>query len=37
VYPVPFVEEEDTVFLSMIIASRKTTKKYIGEESDNEA
>jgi hypothetical protein len=37
VYLVPFVENEDTVFLKTIIQSRKATKEYLGEESDNEA
>ncbi len=30
VYYVPFIEEEDTVFLKTIIPSRKYTRKYIG-------
>ena len=34
VYPVPFVEDEHTVFLKTIIPSRKATKEYLGEESD---
>jgi uncharacterized DUF497 family protein len=34
-YLVPFVEDEDTVFLKTIIPSRKATKQYLGEESDN--
>jgi hypothetical protein len=33
----PFVEDEHTVFLKTIIPSRKATKQYLGEESDNEA
>jgi uncharacterized DUF497 family protein len=33
VYLVPFVEDEDTVFLKTIIPSRKATKEYLGEES----
>ena len=33
VYLVPFVEDEDTVFLKTIIPSRKATKQYLGEES----
>ena len=37
VYLVPFVEDEDTVFLKTIIPSRKETKEYLGEESDDEA
>ena len=36
VYPVPFVEDEQTVFLKTIIPSRKATKQYLGEESDDE-
>jgi hypothetical protein len=35
VYLVPFVEEQ-TVFLKTIIPSRKATKQYLGEESDDE-
>ena len=35
VYVVPFVEDEHTVFLKTIIPSRKATKQYLGEESDN--
>ena len=31
----PFVEDEQTVFLKTIIPSR-TTKQYLGEESDHE-
>jgi hypothetical protein len=34
---VPFVEDERTVFLKTIIASRKAPKQYRGEESDDEA
>ena len=37
VYLVPFVEDELTVFLKTIIPSRKATKRYLGEESDDEA
>lgn len=37
VYLVPFVEDEYTVFLKTIIPSRKATKQYLGEESDDEA
>jgi hypothetical protein len=33
VYPVPFVEDDRTVFLKTIIPSRKATKEYLGEES----
>ena len=29
---VPFIEEEHTVFLKTIIASRKATKEYLGED-----
>ena len=36
-YLVPFVEDEHTVFLKTIIPSRKATKEYLGEESDDEA
>jgi hypothetical protein len=36
VYPVPFVEDEHSVFLKTIIPSRKATKQYLGEESDDE-
>lgn len=36
VYLVPFVEDESTVFLKTIIPSRKATKQYLGEESDDE-
>ena len=35
-YLVPFVEYERTVFLKTIIPSRKATKQYLGEESDDE-
>jgi uncharacterized DUF497 family protein len=35
VYLVPFVEDEHTVFLKTIIPSRKATKQYVGEESDD--
>ena len=35
-YLVPFVEDENTVFLKTIIPSRKATKEYLGEESDDE-
>ncbi|MGH9199378.1 MAG: BrnT family toxin [Acidimicrobiia bacterium] len=37
VYLVPFVEVEHTIFLKTIIPSRKATKQYLGEESDDEA
>ena len=36
VYLVPFVEDEQTVFLKTIIPSRKATKQYLGEEPDDE-
>jgi uncharacterized DUF497 family protein len=36
VYLVPFVEDENTVFLKTIIPSRKATKQYLGEEPDDE-
>jgi hypothetical protein len=36
VYLVPIVEDEHTVFLKTIIPSRKATKQYLGEESDDE-
>jgi hypothetical protein len=31
------VEDDETVFLKTIIPSRKATKQYLGEESDDEA
>ena len=31
IYLVPFVENEDVIFLKTIIPSRKATKKYLGE------
>ena len=37
VYFVPFVEDDDTVFLNTVIPSRTATKQYLGEESDDEA
>ena len=37
VYRVPFVEAGQTVFLKTIIPSRKATKQYLAEESDDEA
>lgn len=37
VYLVPFVEDEHALFLKTIIPSRKATKPYLGEESDDEA
>jgi uncharacterized DUF497 family protein len=36
VYLVPFVEDERTVFLKTIIPSRKATKQYLREGSDDE-
>ena len=36
VFLVPFAEDAHTVFLKTIIPSRKATKQYLGEESDNE-
>jgi hypothetical protein len=36
VYLVPSVEDEHTLFLKTIIPSRKATKQYLGEESDDE-
>lgn len=36
VYLVPFVEDEDTLFLKTIIPSRKATKEYLGQENDDE-
>jgi hypothetical protein len=33
---VPFVEDEQTVFLKTIIPSRKATKRYLGEEVDDD-
>ena len=37
VYLVPLVEDEHTVFLKTSIPSRRATKEYLGEESDDEA
>ena len=37
VYFVPFVEDEHRVFLKTFIPSRKATKEYLGEETDDEA
>ena len=34
-YLVPFVEDEDTVFLKTIIPSRKATRDFISKESDD--
>ena len=36
VYLVPFLEDEHTVVLKTIIPSRKATKQYLGEESNDE-
>jgi hypothetical protein len=36
VYLVPVVEDEQTVFLKTTIPSRRATKQYLGEESDDE-
>ncbi len=36
VYLVPFVENEDEIFLKTIIPSRKATKEYIKGDSDDE-
>ena len=36
VYLVPFVEDPHTVFLKTISPSRKATKQYLGQESDDE-
>jgi hypothetical protein len=33
---VPFVDDDPKVFLKSIIPSRKATKQYLGEESDDE-
>ena len=35
VYLVPFVEDEHTMFLKTIIPSRRATKQYLSEESDD--
>lgn len=35
-YLVPFVEDEHTVFLKTIIPSRKATRQYLAEESDDD-
>jgi hypothetical protein len=37
VYLVPFLEDEHTVSLKTIIRSRKATKDYLGERTDDEA
>ena len=36
VYLVPFVEDEEFVFLKTIIPSRKATRKYLGKEADGD-
>ena len=36
VYLVPFIEDEHTVILKTIIPSRKATKQYLAEESEDE-
>jgi uncharacterized DUF497 family protein len=36
VYLVPFVEDDEAVFLKTIIPSRKMTKKYLGVRDENE-
>ena len=36
VYLVPFVEDDEIVFLKSIIPSRKMTKKYLGDKDENE-
>jgi uncharacterized DUF497 family protein len=36
VYLVPFVEDEQSVFLKTIIPSRKATRDYLGEEAGDE-
>ena len=33
-YLVPFVENDDEIFLKTIIPSRKATKKYLGDKND---
>jgi len=37
VFLVPFLEDEHTAFLKTIIPTRKATKQYVREESDDEA
>lgn len=37
VYLVPFLEDEQVIFLKTIIPNRKATKRYLGEESGDEA
>jgi len=36
VYLVPFIEDDEIVFLKTIITSRKMTKKYLGDKDENE-
>ncbi len=36
VYLVPFVEDDEVVFLKTIIPSRKMTKTYLGDNDENE-
>ncbi len=36
VYLVPFVEDDEVVFLKTIIPSRKMTKKYLGDKNDDD-
>ncbi len=35
VFLVPFVEDDEVIFLKTIIPSRKMTKKYLGDENEN--
>ena len=35
VYLVPFIEDEEVVFMKTIIPSRKMTRKYLGEKDEN--
>lgn len=37
IYLVPFVEDEQKIFLKTIIPSRKATKKYLGKEKNENA
>ena len=34
-YLVPYIENEQEIFLKTIIPSRKATKKYLGDKNDN--
>jgi uncharacterized DUF497 family protein len=36
VYLVPFVEDDEVIFLKTIIPSRKMTKKYLGDKNEDE-